>query len=148
MMIRDNKKRRVEDRVEPIESILVQKTTIKGNLQSEYGIRIWGSVEGDIESGGRVKIEAGGQVRGMIKANNVIVNGVLEGNIDAQGQIELGHESRVIGNVKAAKIAIADGCYFQGKIKMFHEDSQPVRFKEKRTSTPSGSSTPKKDNPI
>ena len=77
-----------------------------------------------------------------------IVNGVLEGNIDAQGQIELGHESRMNGNIRAAKIAIADGCYFQGKIKMFHEGSQPFRFKEKRTSSPSGSSTPKKDSPV
>lgn len=148
MFTRDDKMRRVDDRAEPIESVLAQETALQGNLRSSWGIRIMGSVEGDIESGGRVKIEKGGRVRGMIKASDIIVNGELEGNIDSPGQIELGRESRMVGNIKAAKIAIADGCSFQGEIKMFHESNKPVRFVEKRTSNPPASPGPNKDTPI
>jgi cytoskeletal protein CcmA (bactofilin family) len=129
MLTRDNKMRRIEDRTEFIESVLAQETTLRVNLSSTYG-------NGDIESGGRVKIEQRGSVRGKIKASDVIVNGVLEGNIETTGQIELGHESRMIGNIKAAKIAIADGCFFQGEIKMLSEDDRPVRFVEQRTPKP------------
>lgn len=136
MFTRDNKNRRIEDRPEPVESVLAQETILQGNLRSNYGIRIIGSVNGDIESGGRVKIEKGGRVRGKIRASDIIVNGVLEGNIETAGQVELGQESHMIGNIKAVKIAIADGCFFQGEIKMFREDSQPVRFVEKRAAKP------------
>ena len=134
MFTRDNYQRRVEDRVGPIESAVAQETTLQGNLRSAYGIRIMGSVEGDIESRGRVKIEKDGRVRGNITASDLIVNGQLEGDIEAAGQVELGPESRMAGNIKAAKIAIAEGCFFQGDIKMLRGDDRPVSFVEKRAS--------------
>jgi cytoskeletal protein CcmA (bactofilin family) len=133
MLTRDDKTRRIEDRIEPVESVLAQETTLKGNLRGPYGIRVMGILEGDIESGGRVKIEKGGRVRGKIKASDVIVNGELDGHIETEGQVELGRESRMVGNIRAAKIAIADGCFFQGEIKMSPGEVQPVKFVEKRT---------------
>ena len=142
MFTRDDKMRRVEDRAEPVESVLAPETTLQGNLRSAYGIRIMGSIEGDIQSEGRVKIETGGLVKGMVTASDVIVNGVLEGNIDAKGQIELGRESHVVGNIKASKIAIAEGCFLKGEIKMFQENNQPKKFVEKRTPKPPDSSVP------
>ncbi len=145
MFTREDKNRRVEDRVEPVESVLAPQTTLNGNLRSPHGIRILGTVEGNIESGGRIKIEKGGRVQGVVKASDVIVNGVLEGNIDSAGHVELGQESRMIGNIKAPRIAIAEGSFFQGEIKMPRADDQPVRFVEKRTSEPPASSPLEKD---
>ena len=142
MFTKNDKMRRVEDRAEPVESVLAPETTLQGNLRSAYGIRVMGSIEGDIQSEGRIKIEKGGLVRGMIAASDVIVNGVLEGNIDAKGQIELGCESHVVGNIKATKIAIAEGCFLKGEIKMFQESDQPKNFVEKRASKPPDSSVP------
>jgi cytoskeletal protein CcmA (bactofilin family) len=134
MFTQDSHQRRVDDRAGPIESVIAQETTLQGNLRSAHGIRILGSVEGDIESRGRAKIEKGGGVRGNITAADVIVNGALEGHIEAAGQVELGPESRMAGNIKAARIAVAEGSFFQGDIKMFRGDDRPVSFVEKRTS--------------
>ena len=136
MFTRDNPMRRVEDGAGPIESVIAQETTLQGNIRSSHGIRIAGSVEGDLESGGRVRIEKGGRVRGNIAASAVIVNGALEGHINAAEHIELGPESRMVGNIKAAKIAIAEGCFFQGDIKMSTGDDRPVSFVEKRSAEP------------
>lgn len=139
MFTRDNLQRRVDDKAGPVESVIAQETTIQGSLRSAHGIRILGSVEGDIESRGRAKIENGGRVRGSITAADVIVNGELEGNIEAAGQVELGPGSRMAGDIKAAKIAIAEGCFFQGDIRMFRGGDRPVTFVEKRTSeSPAG----------
>ncbi len=133
MFTRDNRERRVDDRAGPIESVIAEDTTLQGDLRSAHGVRVVGSVEGDIESRGRVKIEKGGRVRGHITAPDVIVNGALEGHIEASGQVELGPESRMGGDIKAARIAIAEGCFFQGDIKMSGADGRPSRFVEKRT---------------
>jgi cytoskeletal protein CcmA (bactofilin family) len=133
MFTRDSHQRRTDDRAGPIETVIAQETTLQGNLRSAHSIRIMGSVEGDIESRGRAKIEKGGGVQGNITAADVIVNGALEGHIEAAGQVELGPESRMTGNIKAAKIAIAEGSFFQGDIKMFRGDDRPVSFVEKRT---------------
>ncbi len=134
MFTRDSHQRRVDDRAGPIESVIAQETTLQGNLRSAHAVCIMGSVEGDIESGGRAKIEKGGRVQGNITAPDVIVNGALEGHIEAAGQVELGPESRMAGNIKAAKIAIAEGSFYRGDIKMFRGDDRPVSFAEKRTS--------------
>jgi cytoskeletal protein CcmA (bactofilin family) len=104
-----------------------------------------GAVEGDIESGGRVRVDKGGRVRGTIKASDVIVNGQLDGNIDAAGHVELGQESRMVGNIKAARMAIAEGSFFQGEVKMHRAGDQPVRFVEKRNAEPPASSLLNKD---
>lgn len=85
MFTRDNSQRRVDDRVGPIESVIAEETTLQGDLRSAHGIHIVGSVEGDLESRGRVKIEKGGRVRGNITAPDVIVSGELEGHITATG---------------------------------------------------------------
>jgi len=136
MFTRDSLQRRVDDKAGPIESVIAPETTVQGNLRSAHAIRILGSVEGDIESRGRAKIEKGGEVQGNITAADVIVNGTLEGDIEAAGQVELGPESRVVGNIKAAKIAIAEGSFFQGDIKMLRGDDRPVSFVEKRAAPP------------
>lgn len=134
MFTRDNRERRLDDRAGPIESVIAEDTTLQGGLRSAHGIRVVGSVEGDIESRGRAKIEKGGRVQGNITAPDVIVHGALEGHIKATGQVELGPESRMAGNIEAARIAIAEGCLFQGDIKMSGADDRPSRFVEKRTS--------------
>jgi cytoskeletal protein CcmA (bactofilin family) len=136
MFTRDSGQRRVDDRVGPIESVIAEETTLQGDLRSAHGIHIVGSVEGDLESRGRVKIEKGGRVRVDITAPDVILNGELEGHIKATGQVELGPESRMAGNINAARIAIAEGCFFQGDIKMFRADDRPSRFVEKRAPKP------------
>jgi cytoskeletal protein CcmA (bactofilin family) len=140
MFTRDDRTRRIEDRAEPVESVIALGTTLEGNLRGPHGLRVLGTVEGDVESGGRVKIESGGRVHGKLKAVDVIVNGLLEGDIEATGQVELGRESRMTGDIKAAGIAIAEGCFFQGKIDMSREDRQPVKFVEKRASAQSTTS--------
>jgi len=136
MFTRDSDQRRVDDRVGPIESVIAGETTLQGDLRSAHGIHIVGTVEGDIESRGRVKVETGGRVRGHITAPDVIMNGELEGHIKATGQVELGAESRMTGNIKAARIAIAEGCLYQGDIKMSGADDRPSRFVEKRIPKP------------
>jgi cytoskeletal protein CcmA (bactofilin family) len=142
MFTRDDRTRRIEDKAGLVESTIAPETTLQGKLRSEHGIRIMGSVEGDIESGGRVRIEKGGRVLGDISASDIIVNGELEGHIKAAGQVELGPESRMVGNVKAAKIAIAEGCVFQGDIKMSGGDGRPVSFIEKRSAITDGPAKP------
>ena len=145
MFTRDDKNRRVEDNLEPVESVIARETTLQGNLRSAFGVRVMGAVEGDIESGGRVRVEKGGRVRGAVKASDIIVNGQLDGNIDAAGHVELGQESRMVGNIKAARMAIAEGSFFQGEVNMHRAGDQPVRFVEKRLSEPPNSSPPNKD---
>lgn len=133
MFTKDDRARRIEDRAEPVESVIAPGTTLEGTLRGPYGLRVLGTVEGDVESGGRVRIDPGGRVSGKVKAVDVVVNGVLEGDIEATGQVELGRESRMTGDIKAAGLAIAEGCVFQGRIDMSGAGRQPVKFVEKRT---------------
>ena len=111
------KKRRLEYREFPTESIIAPDTKIKGTIIRSSSIRISGHFNGRINSDRLVILDKGGKIDGMINAPHVIINGELNGNIDSAEHVELRAECRMIGNINTGKIAIAEGSIFHGEIK-------------------------------
>ncbi len=128
------KKRRLEDKTGPEESIVAPGTKFTGSISGTEGVRVSGFLKGNVQSEGLVWIERGGKIEGNIKSLYAIIGGELKGNIDSAEHVELRSEARVVGNIQTAKIAMAEGSYFHGEIHMPHEEDQPIRFKEKRKS--------------
>ena len=75
-------------------------------------------------------------MQGTVNACGVIVEGKLRGNIESADKVELRASGRVLGDITCRKLAMAEGCVFQGAITMPEEAGQPVPFVEKRKSPP------------
>jgi cytoskeletal protein CcmA (bactofilin family) len=136
MLKRDHKKRRLEDKVGPTESVIAPGTKFKGTICGPDSLRISGRFEGEIESERLVRVDKEGKIHGIIKAPYIIVEGELNGNIEAAEQVELRAQCRMIGNINAAMIAMAEGGFFEGEIKMPRKEDKPIKFVEKRISEP------------
>ncbi len=119
------KKRRLEYREVPTESIIAPDTKIRGTIIRSSSIRISGHVKGRINSDRLVILDKGGKIDGMINAPHIIINGELNGNIDSSEHVELRAECRMIGNINTGKIAIAEGSIFHGEIKMTKKKDLP-----------------------
>ena len=133
--------RRLEDATSVRETVIAKGSTIHGKLLGPVRTHVAGTFEGEIKIESLLWIEQPGIVQGTVRAQGVIVEGELHGNIEAADKVELRASGRVLGDITCRKLALAEGCFFQGRITMPAEAGQPVPFVEKRRS-PEGEGAP------
>ena len=126
-------KRRLEDEADPFEALIGAGTTMDGILRGRNAVGIAGYLKGDVDIRGLLWVLPGGRIRGRVNASGVIIEGEIEGEIGAADKVEIRARGRLRGNVVCRKVAIAEGAFFEGKVKMQKEDDRPVSFVEKRT---------------
>ncbi len=126
--------RRLEDEVGTKETVIAQGTKVHGTIQGGTSVRVAGFLEGEIRIEGLVWIEKQGEVQGTVSARGMIIEGQIKGDIESSEKIEVRASAQVTGNIRCNKLAMAEGCFFQGQIKMPGEGSQPLTFVEKRQS--------------
>jgi cytoskeletal protein CcmA (bactofilin family) len=124
--------RRLEDRLDPDDSVVSAQSYFKGEISGRAGVRVAGEVQGDIRSEGLVWVEETGKVKGDIHCAYMILEGELEGNIGPALHVELRGRARMRGNIKTELLAMADGAFFDGQVDMPTPEAEPVRFAEKR----------------
>lgn len=85
---------------------ITKGTTITGNITTEGGIDIIGTVEGDVDCKG--KLIVGGAIKGNVTAGEIYANAAkLEGEIMTEGSVKIGVGSVVVGNVTATSAVVA-----------------------------------------
>ena len=70
-------------------------------------------------------------LKGTIKAGNVIIAGHVEGDIVAAGKVEITDTARITGTVSGEAIAVAEGAVVEGVMKTTGP-ADPQEFIEKR----------------
>jgi cytoskeletal protein CcmA (bactofilin family) len=125
-------KRRLEDEMGVVETTIAQGNMFNGIITGKDSVRVAGLCEGEIKIDGLIWVESTGRIQGKVKAGGVIVEGEIDGNINSTGKVEIRAEGKVKGNIKCSKIACAEGCFFEGEIKMPGEKENPKIFEEKR----------------
>jgi cytoskeletal protein CcmA (bactofilin family) len=112
----------MQDKVEAFETVIAQGAHFKGVISCPDQLFVLGSMEGDIDCGGMVKIGNSGVVQGNIFARKVILEGAVHGHIKSAEYVEIKPTGRLIGNLNAAKIRLFAGCVFEGESTMQGEE--------------------------
>lgn len=128
--------RRREDEGGVQETLIAHGTKVHGTLQGQNRVRVAGFFEGEIRSEDLVWIEEHGEVQGTVTAREMIIEGQVKGDLDASERIEVRASGRVTGNLRCHTLALADGGFVQGEIKMLREERQPLTFVETKESPP------------
>jgi cytoskeletal protein CcmA (bactofilin family) len=113
------------------ETLIASGTRIRGKILESAGICISGSLEGEIECRGLVRITREGEVKGTIKALSVLIEGKLNGNIESADRVELKTAGRINGNIQTGKIIIAEGSVFHGQVRMSKETQGHIESLQK-----------------
>ena len=93
-------------------------TRLKGDLVSSGDIRIDGSLNGSINTKGKLVVGETGLVEGQIKCQNAVIAGKLQATINTEELLMLKSSARLSGEVVAGKLAIEPGAIFTGKCSM------------------------------
>ncbi|HSC72226.1 MAG TPA: polymer-forming cytoskeletal protein, partial [Candidatus Methylomirabilis sp.] len=108
--------RRLEDAVGEKETVIANGTEVRGMIQGPNTVRVAGFFEGEISIDSMIWICRQGEVQGTVKARDMIIEGQMKGDVESSERIEIRASGRVIGDIRCHKLAMAEGCFFQGAI--------------------------------
>lgn len=97
-----------------VDSLIGNKTVFEGRLNVYGGVRIDGTVNGNVECQGLLVVGTQGKVKGDIVADSAIVGGEVVGNVRAKESLEIVSQGKVIGDITTSHLVIADGVIFEG----------------------------------
>jgi cytoskeletal protein CcmA (bactofilin family) len=92
--------------------VLGPRDRLVGQLYVEGDVRVVGTVEGGLEVTGSVEIDDGGRVTGPVTAHDRLV---------------VGRAGSLVGDVRVARLVVADGATFSGKVSMGKQVEAPPK---------------------
>lgn len=92
--------------------MLGPRDRLVGQLYVEGDLRVVGTVEGGLEVTGSVEIDDGGRVTGPVTAHDRLV---------------VGRAGSLVGDVRVARLVVADGATFSGKVSMGKQVEAPPK---------------------
>ncbi|HOB82808.1 MAG TPA: polymer-forming cytoskeletal protein [Bacteroidales bacterium] len=112
-------------------------TDITGDVKSSGDLRIDGTLNGNLNTKGKVVIGPTGRVNGEVICKNSEVSGTVEGKITVHQLLILKVSSKIFGDIVTSKLSIEPGAIFSGNCKMSDNDSNggPGKGKESEKSS-------------
>lgn len=103
-----------------IDSLIGATTRIEGNLFFSGGLRVDGTVRGNVtalpDQPGTLVLSENGRVDGEIQAAHVVINGTVNGPVHAAESLELQAGCQVKGDVHYKSIEVVKGAMVEGRL--------------------------------
>ncbi|PCH65082.1 MAG: cell shape determination protein CcmA [Gammaproteobacteria bacterium] len=124
-----NKKKR-KGKSTRIDTLIGQHTHIKGDISFSGGLRIDGSIAGNVNATGDsdsvLTLSEMGTVEGEVRVPNLVVNGSIIGNVYASEHVELAPKAKVKGNVYYHLLEMAMGSAVNGQMIHMNEPEEEI----------------------
>lgn len=112
------------------ESQIAQEDTFEGEVKTNTGVRVYGTVRGTIESQRYVRIESGATVEADIMAEEVVIAGTFSGSLICRNRVEITASGHVTGKVETMKLHLHEGGFFDGELRMQRTEEAPRTTEE------------------
>jgi len=113
-----------------IDTLIGQNTQIKGDIIFSRGLRIDGTVIGNITANGDDKavltISEQGKIEGEVKVPNLLINGSILGNVYASQHVELAPKAKVEGNLYYHLLEMTMGSEVNGQLIHMTEKNENI----------------------
>ncbi len=126
--------RRFTDAVDPRATVIGPGTRVKGELVADGPVELIGTLDGDARVTSHLRVREGARVTGRLEAKSLVVEGEVDGPSVVAERVEIGATARITSNIRARVVAIADGAFFEGEVRMDDTGAPgtPITFTEKR----------------
>ena len=105
----------------PIKSLIADGTEIQGNLSFSDGLRVDGTVVGNVYAAEAAMsilvISDSASITGSITADHIIINGTVTGPIHARRMLELQPKARIEGDIEYAALEMHQGALIAGQLR-------------------------------
>lgn len=115
----------------PIKSLIADGTEIQGNLTFSDGLRVDGTVVGNVHAPEAATsilvISDSASITGSITADHIIINGTVKGPIHARRMLELQPKARIEGDIEYAALEMHQGALIAGQLRpMLLSEEKPT----------------------
>ncbi|HVY26312.1 MAG TPA: polymer-forming cytoskeletal protein [Polyangiaceae bacterium] len=104
-------------------SVIGAGTVVRGNVEGEGSLELFGRVEGDVSMSGDVLVAEGASVLGSISAAKISVLGAVQGDLRGSEAVLVERGARVVGDLSAPRIGISAGGLVRGNVRTEGEPS-------------------------
>lgn len=101
----------------PINTVISEKITVKGDINGDSSIRIDGTVEGNLSVSSGIILGEKAKVIGNIESASVIVYGNLKGNLKAK-ELTIKSSAIIEGDISTELLEIEPGGKYNGTLLM------------------------------
>jgi cytoskeletal protein CcmA (bactofilin family) len=129
-MFSDNKKGRDSLDASTQQNRIAQGTTIVGDIVSEGGFRIDGTIQGTLKTPGKIVVGKSGMINGTLEGTNADFEGRFSGKLKLSGVLSLKSSAFIEGEVQVGKLAVEPGatfnaiCSMKGAVKELNKGDQ------------------------
>lgn len=113
-----------------IDTLIGRHTHIKGDVSFSGGLRIDGSVEGNINATGDdtalLTLSDHGSIDGEVRVPNLVINGQVNGNVYASQHVELAPKARINGNLYYRMLEMEMGSEVNGHLIRAQDENEDV----------------------
>ena len=100
---------------EAINTVVGKDTVLNGHFEVRDGIRVDGTLRGQLESSGMLVIGPSGRVEAdPIRVRDAVIAGELVGKLEAAGQVKLEASAVLVGDIRARVLIIEEGAVLRG----------------------------------
>jgi cytoskeletal protein CcmA (bactofilin family) len=103
-----------------IDTLVGTDTHIAGDIQFSGGLRVDGSVRGNVtektDTPGTLILSEHGRIEGAVTVSQIVINGKVIGPVRASHYLELQTKSRVTGDVYYKSLEMHTGAVVEGKL--------------------------------
>ncbi len=114
------KKNKAKPKLNRIDTLIGEHSQIKGDLSFDGGLRIDGTIVGNInasnDNNALLTLSNKGTIEGDVKVPNLVVDGNISGNVFASEHIELAANAKISGNVYYNLLEMAMGAEVNGQM--------------------------------
>lgn len=105
-------------------SRIESSTKVKGDIESEGDLRIDGTLEGSVNTKGKVVVGKDGKIKGAVNCSSADVEGKISGNLFVSNTLSLRSTSIIDGDVVIGKLIVESGATFNATCSMNKEDKK------------------------
>jgi cytoskeletal protein CcmA (bactofilin family) len=120
-----------------IDTLIGAETHVQGDIQFAGGIRVDGSVRGNLSekasTEGTLILSENGRIEGSVTVSQLVINGKVIGPVRASHYLELQAKSRITGDVYYKSLEMHTGAVVEGKLIFLGDNPEDVEVNTFRT---------------
>lgn len=119
-------------------------TSFTGDINTKAGVRIDGSVKGNVIATGNVVIGPEGLVEGQVSGKDINIAGNVTGNVTSTATVQLLSSAKLLGDLSAVSVAIEEGATFKGMCSISPNDKNATPSSARLIEAPAMPAAPPK----
>ena len=96
---------------------VLKDMVVRGDVNSQGGVRLFGRVTGNVKCGGRVEVMSEAMVEGCVESAELYVEGTVGGNVRTH-VLEVGEGAVLEGNVEVALMRMRGRRYEMKRVRL------------------------------